>query len=305
MANQNSEINYLFLDSDNYYVYQFQKTSNEIPISLHFTELKDSENSIKIDLVYNSFNKNMIEIKQDYPYNCITSEEMYVIQYDSNKHFIDLIYNTSSNYLKVNGRGENNQLFINATKNNYLNILGSPEENICFQVMFYEKDIFDLKLERELNFIILMEQNYSLKISDIEENNDIELYIKTENDNLDEVNIYLSSEKQSITKNDNIYNCTLVEPNNEVTLSFKFVPKKISEKEKVTIYYKLRKRTKINETINETFANIVYYYTYASFGLFGLSLIFFVIEKLTRITKKPTYSRIFGRLGSVYLCKKD
>ena len=146
-----------------------------------------------------------------------------------------------------------------------------------------------------------MEQNYSLKICDIEENNDIELYIKTENDYLEEANIYLSGEKQSITKNGNIYNCTLIEPNKEMTLNFKFIPKKNSDKESVTIYYKLTKRT----TIIETFVNYVYYYTYASFGLFALSLIIFVIEKLTRITKKPIYSRILERLGSVYLCKND
>ena len=281
IANQNIEINYLFLDS----------------------ELKESEDLTRFYLSYLSFNKDMVEIKQDYSYIYITSEEMYEIQYDNNKQYIEVIYNTSSNYFKLNGKGENNQIFLPTTKNNYLNILGSPEENICFQITYYQKDIFDLKLDQELNFNIIMVQNYSLKISDIEEIHNVELYIKTENDNLEEVNIYLSGgEKQSIAKNDNIYNCTLIEPNKEITLDFKFIPKKNKGKEKATIYYKL---VRSRPRIPEGFLNFAHYYTYVVYGIFVLSLVLLGIEKCFGIKKKLTYSRIFERLGSVYLCKRD
>ena len=305
ITNQNSEINYLFLDSDNYYVYQFKKTSEEIPISLHFSELKETDNSIKINLTYQSFDNDVIEINQNL-YNCTISEEMYEIRPNSNKQYIDVIFNTSSsNYFKFNGKGENNQIFLPISKNNYLNILGSPEENICFQVMFYENNIFDLKLEKELNFNIIMEQKYSLKISNIEEYNNVELYIKTLNNNLDKVNIYLSGQIQSISKNEGIYTCTLTEPDKEIILDFHFIPKKDIDKEEVTIYYKNVNKYKISKV----FIIFVYIYTFIALGLFISSLILFAYEKHIGKTKKDTrisYDNVIKRIKIIYshFCKK-
>ena len=296
---QEREIKYLFLDSDKYYVYQFNKTSDEIPIIFVFSKLKEFQNWIEIDFNYQSFNNNMIEINNDIQYNCITFEKMYKITDGDKKYYFEVIHNTSSKYVIINGKPQTSQINLISSyilENSYLNILGSPEKKICYQITFYESSVFHLESGQELNFTILMTQDYSLIISDLLDN-DIDLYIKTENNNLELVNLYIDTATKELRPDEyGLYKCRLHEPSKR-KIQLRFVPKYNIDKEKVTIYYNLIKKT-------DVFVSVVCYYTYTALGLFVLSLIYYAIEKSRGKSKKEihiSYFKVFKRFGN--LCK--
>ena len=306
ITNQNSEIDYLFLNPNNYYVYQFKKTSDEIPITLHFSKEKDSFLYTKIELSYKAFYSEMEIINNNF-YQCINSEKMYAIQPSTSKPIIEIIYDWNYN-VEFNGMKKNKQVFISTQSENYLNIVGEESHSVCFAVNYFDKDTIDLKKNEEFKLKIMMKQKYTFRISDIKENHNVTLFIKQEGNNLEYPIIKISDSegKFKVDKNnEGIYNTTIIPFGKELLLDIVFNVD--SSKEEIVIYYNLVRN---KPRISKGFLNFVHNFTYFVIALFGLSLIWsFCCEKdyqrKNQNNYKLTYSRIKERLLSVYACKKD
>ena len=124
MINQNNrEIKALYINLDHYYVYQFEKESDEMPIKIYFEKLSSIDNK-KMEFKFFAYNEDIKKIDKDY-FEYISEEKyFYLISSSEKKPYLHLKTKYADNVL-VNGEiFDNENIIIKENEIYYLNVIG-------------------------------------------------------------------------------------------------------------------------------------------------------------------------------------
>ena len=315
LLNNNIEIKSLFLNSENYYVYQFERNSEEIPIILLFSTLHISNSYEKINFIFKTFKTELITIQNNFE-KCIKDEEMFLVKPNDNKPYIEILHNNTY-YLELNGKETTGQIFISTNSNNYVNIIGKENRIICLWINYYEKNIFDLEENKKINFKIVKSQKYTFKISNIIEEYNITISINQLNNFLNSPKIVIHSassyENYNIIKNNKIYNISIKPKKEKLLLDIEFSISSSSNQEDISIYYSLIKDSPFEpiptqKTDNTDTAPIIPEGLVIFIEIFGFLVLGLFIISICICNQDPTiknktfcYTKIKDRLASDYL----
>lgn len=253
LPNKNVDIKSNFQDINNYYIFEFEKESSEIPVTLKFEKLKDISKYETVEFFYKSSRDIIYKIENDY-FECVNESKTFLLNSNSENKCINMTFNSTEgvklNDIKIKNRWINLNI---ADEKNYLYILGSKEKPICFNALYSKNGSIEIKIKETKIFKLFLnefdDQYFDLYLPDLKEDKKYNLELFYEKDC---VNIYESSlEFQNVKeKKENEYN------EKEKKLEIEFTPngknvrfnfrlyKKVDDAKELKIYFYLKEQEK-------------------------------------------------------------
>ena len=180
LTDQKTEIEALYLNPYNYYVYQFYKASNEMPIKIYFEQTDHISDYKTMDLYFLAFDEDMKIINDDY-FECISEEKSFRLMSNSqNKVFFNLKTNTTK-YVFLNESLANKEQLIIMENNTmyYLNVFGTKNYPICIYG-FYSKTLpIEVKKNEQIKLKIFDIFSYEFYLVDLNEGREIVLHFES------------------------------------------------------------------------------------------------------------------------------
>lgn len=146
LPNQNNlEIKALYLNPNNYYVYQFEKDSNEMPINIYVEKINSFNNYETIEFEFYAYNEEIKKIDKDY-FEYISEEKyFYLMPSSEKKPYLHLKTNNVKNVL-VNGKiFDNENIIIKENETYYLNVIGQEEKPTYIYLFYTKKENLEVK----------------------------------------------------------------------------------------------------------------------------------------------------------------
>lgn len=301
--NQDKEIKALYFSPSDYYVYQFKRESDEMPIKIYFDKLSTISTGYKtVNFDFYAFDEDMKIIEEDY-FECISQEKSFILKANSgNKPYLNFKTNKTG-YVKLNETNADyeEQIIMEDDKFYFLNVFGNEKEPICIYAYYAEKEIIEVKKNKKNKFKIFYTKDYlhyEFNLLDLKVGSEIVLRFESNN----KKTIFSSMNLEGANKD---YISTISNPDN-----IKITPKKKTVKiilkvityespDNGTFYFYSEKTTDYKALL--TTAKI---FTYISFGILALPFLIaiFCSSSVKYEDEKKLY--FYEKISSVYLCKK-
>ena len=181
----NSELKPIYLNPNYYYVYQFERQSDEIPIKLYIEKIRSFTDYQSIEFDFYAYTEKIKNIDNDY-FECISDEKYFHIIPNSNinKPYLHLRTNNTKKVL-INGQKLENEIMnIKDDKIYYLNVIGEKERPIYIYLFYTEKKEFEIKKNDKYKLSCYDDMNYEFTLVDLKVGYEIILRLESTNKNI-------------------------------------------------------------------------------------------------------------------------
>ena len=303
LINQNNrEVKALYLNPDDYYVYQFEKESDEMPIKIYFEKLSSIDNK-KMEFEFYAYNEDIKKIDKDY-FEYISEEKYFYLMPNSEKKpYLHLKTNNAKNVL-VNGEiFDYENIIIKENEIYYLNVIGQEEKPTYVYLYYTEKENIEVKKKDQLKYLCYDKMTYEFNLVDLKIGYEIILRMESNNKNIRFYSMELyGANKNSIYDIKNPANIKITPKEKQIKIDLTVKNDNNLLPGEFTFYFYSEKSSdyKILLSTAKIFAYIC----------FGIVVIPFIVlcycnglikDKEIKEEKKSYYSEKFA---AIYFCKK-
>ncbi len=301
LVDQKTEIKALYLNPDEYYVYQFYRASNEMPIKIYFENTDSISDYKKIEIKFFAFNEDMTIINDDY-FECISTEKSFRLMSNSqNKKYLNLKTNTTK-YVMLNESQahEEQQIIMDNNKMYYLNVFGTKDDPICIYGFYSKTEVIELKKNEQIKLKIFEVFSYEFNLVDLDEGREIVLHFES---NDKKTSFYLQELKGASRKDysdiENPGNLIIIPDQKKVSIKFKV--KNYDNPDEFTFWYYSEKTSDY-----KTLLSIAKFFAYVCFAIVVIPFLVlcYCAEAFKNNTESEEKSYFCEKFSSVYLCKK-
>ncbi len=204
LPNQNNkEIKALYLNSSNYYVYQFEKDSNEMPINIYVEEIKSFTDYEKIEFEFYAYEE-IKNIKTDF-FDCISEEKYFHLMpnSDKNKPYLHLKTNSTKKVLLNGAIFSNENITLKENEIYDLNIIGEQKSPVYIYLFYTEKNVLEVKKNEKYKYLCYDDMDFELIFVGLKIGYEINLRLESNSKNL---NFYSMKSEETIPKSITIIN---------------------------------------------------------------------------------------------------
>lgn len=302
LTDQKTEIEALYLNPYYFYVFQFYKASNEMPIKIYFEQINHFSDYKTVDLYFLAFNVDMKIINDDY-FECISTEKSFRLMSNSqNKKYLNLKTNTTK-YVFLNESLVENEvkLIMDNNKMYYLNVFGTKNEPICIYG-FYSKTLpIELKKNEQIKIKFFDKYSYEFNLVDLNEGREIVLHFESNDKGTSFYSINIEgADRDYYSEIENPGDLKIIPNQKEVSINFKV--SNYNNLDEFTFWFYSEKTSDYKILLS-----VAKFFAYVCFAIVVLPFLLLcycseAIKNKNIELDERTY--FWEKFSSVYLCKK-
>ena len=301
LVNQKTEIKALYLNPDNYYVYQFYRTSNEMPIKIYFENTDSISDYKEIELKFFAFNEDMKIINDDY-FECISTEKSFRLMSNSqNKKYLNLKTNTTKYVMLNESKAEKEQqIIMDNNKMYYLNVFGTKKAPICIYGFYSKTEVIELKKNEQIKLKFFEVYSYEFNLVEVNEGREIVLHFESNNKKTSFYSLELKgASRKDYSDIENPGNVIIIPDQKKVSIKFKVM--NYDNPDEFTFWYYSEKTSDY-----KTLLSIAKFFAYVCFAIVVIPFLVlcYCAEAFKNNTESEEKSYFCEKFSSVYLCKK-
>ena len=300
----NKEIKAIYLNPNYYYVYQFERQSDEIPIKLYIERIKSFTDYQSMEFDFYAYNEEIKNINNDY-FECISDEKYFHIIPNSNinKPYLHLITNNTKKVF-INGETfENEVMNLKDNEIYYLNVIGEEKRPIYIYLFYTEKKEFEIKKNDKYKFSCYEDMNYEFTLVGLKVGYEIILRLESTNKNIRFYSMDLKgANKAYISSIKNPDNIKITPKQNKVIIDLRVKSDNELSLEEFTFYFYSEKSTDYKVLLST--AKIFAYICFAIVVVPFIVLCYCTGMGKNKEIKDEEESYFLEKFAAIYFCKK-
>lgn len=301
LVDQKTEIKALYLNPDDYYVYQFYRASNEMPIKIYFEKTDSFSDYKTIKLNFFTFNKDMTIINNDY-FECISEEKSLRLMSNSqNKKYLNLKTNTTKYVLLNESKADKEQqIIMDSNKMYYLNVFGTKNHPICIYGFYSKTEVIEVKKNEQIKLKIFDVFGYEFNLVDLDEGREIVLHFESNDKKTSFYSINLEgADRDYYSEIENPDDLKIIP--NQKKVSIKLRVKNYDNPDEFTFWFYSDKTSDYKVLLS-----IAKFFAYVCFAIVVIPflLLCYCSESIKSNTELEEKTYFCEKFSSVYLCKK-